>query len=452
MEISSECPLCHSPISQEKFAKVTGIWKTIQEQEKEFKKRKLELEQQRKKILEQIKDKEKKWQKEKEEIEIKWKKKEQEILKKAEQEILKKVENKHKKEITETEKKAIEKGKAEHQKKIDVLIKNTEKLAKEKYEIEKKYREAIKEGKTIQEKGFDFEKQVKVDLEKNFLEDKILPKGKKGDILQIIIYKGREICRILYECKMAKWDDKYVTTLKEAVLFREGEYGIIITSDLKKGKGGFCSFGDNIFAVNPEGVIDFVKFLRDAIIKIESLKITQREKNILMNHLWDYMDSSKFGNSINEVIDKAKELKEILNQEKKVHERIWDKRIDYYDKISKSSLDIRGKVEYILNAKKKIPIIIKQEEIIKNAPLQIISIDGETIIEQKISDKGIDYHERIDEIKKEFPNAYEPWEQGEDDILKKLYSENKSVNEIAQILKRQPGAIKSRLKKWGLLL
>ena len=57
----------------------------------------------------------------------------------------------------------------------------------------------------------------------------------------------------------------------------------------------------------------------------------------------------------------------------------------------------------------------------------------------------------IEEIKERSPRAYEPWKLGEENILKNLYSENKTINEIARILKRQPNAIRSRLNKLGIL-
>ena len=60
------------------------------------------------------------------------------------------------------------------------------------------------------------------------------------------------------------------------------------------------------------------------------------------------------------------------------------------------------------------------------------------------------YHKRLEQIKEGYPNAYDPWEEEEDNKLKNLYLKNISINEIAQILKRQPSAIKSRLKKQGL--
>lgn len=58
------------------------------------------------------------------------------------------------------------------------------------------------------------------------------------------------------------------------------------------------------------------------------------------------------------------------------------------------------------------------------------------------------YHKRLEKIKEKFNNAYEPWKKEEDEMLKSLYySDKKSILEISFILKRQPNAIRSRLKK-----
>lgn len=57
----------------------------------------------------------------------------------------------------------------------------------------------------------------------------------------------------------------------------------------------------------------------------------------------------------------------------------------------------------------------------------------------------------IEKIRVTHPNAYNPWDMEEDSMLKHLYNKNYKVIEIAEKLKRQPGAIRSRLKKNGLL-
>jgi predicted Holliday junction resolvase-like endonuclease len=51
-----------------------------------------------------------------------------------------------------------------------------------------------------------------------------------------------------------------------------------------------------------------------------------------------------------------------------------------------------------------------------------------------------------------FPNAYEPWSEWDDNLLKEKYTAGMNVNELALLLKRNPGKIRSRLKEKGLLL
>ena len=54
----------------------------------------------------------------------------------------------------------------------------------------------------------------------------------------------------------------------------------------------------------------------------------------------------------------------------------------------------------------------------------------------------------IEKIKESYANAYEFWRNEEEEKLLELYNENKSILEIANILKRQPSAIISRLRKF----
>ncbi|MFC1613386.1 PIF1 family DEAD/DEAH box helicase [Patescibacteria group bacterium] len=56
----------------------------------------------------------------------------------------------------------------------------------------------------------------------------------------------------------------------------------------------------------------------------------------------------------------------------------------------------------------------------------------------------------FDDIRKEFPKAYMPWEEEEDNKLKKLFSKEKSISELAKIFGRKKGAISARLKKIGI--
>jgi hypothetical protein len=64
---------------------------------------------------------------------------------------------------------------------------------------------------------------------------------------------------------------------------------------------------------------------------------------------------------------------------------------------------------------------------------------------------GSSYEQRMAEIRRGHPRAYEKWSDEEDATLKKLFRSGSNAKEIAGKLKRQPSAIRSRLAKFGLV-
>lgn len=55
------------------------------------------------------------------------------------------------------------------------------------------------------------------------------------------------------------------------------------------------------------------------------------------------------------------------------------------------------------------------------------------------------------EIRKEYPNAYKKWTENDEIRLRNGYEEGKSIDELAKVFLRKPGAIQSRLRKLGLI-
>jgi hypothetical protein len=64
---------------------------------------------------------------------------------------------------------------------------------------------------------------------------------------------------------------------------------------------------------------------------------------------------------------------------------------------------------------------------------------------------GKSHNERMEEIHKAHPRAYEKWSDCEDDRLRQLFLSQTPVKQIALTLQRQPSAIRSRLTKLNLL-
>lgn len=57
------------------------------------------------------------------------------------------------------------------------------------------------------------------------------------------------------------------------------------------------------------------------------------------------------------------------------------------------------------------------------------------------------YHQRLAQIKSQYPRAYEQWSEEDETLLAEMFLIGRPVDEIATALQRQPGAIRSRLRK-----
>ena len=59
--------------------------------------------------------------------------------------------------------------------------------------------------------------------------------------------------------------------------------------------------------------------------------------------------------------------------------------------------------------------------------------------------------ERLDEIRRAYPNAYLPWTSEQEELLAARHAEGATVAELAEELGRQPGGIEARLEKLELV-
>jgi hypothetical protein len=69
---------------------------------------------------------------------------------------------------------------------------------------------------------------------------------------------------------------------------------------------------------------------------------------------------------------------------------------------------------------------------------------------QKEKPEG-EYAATLEKMRETYPNAYRPWKEADDVLLKQLFAAEMSVKEISRELGRQPGSIRTRLEKWELI-
>ena len=60
-----------------------------------------------------------------------------------------------------------------------------------------------------------------------------------------------------------------------------------------------------------------------------------------------------------------------------------------------------------------------------------------------------EYHERLKRIRISHPNAYNKWTEFDDEMLRQEFANGATVPELSKLFRRQPSAIRSRIRKLG---
>lgn len=68
----------------------------------------------------------------------------------------------------------------------------------------------------------------------------------------------------------------------------------------------------------------------------------------------------------------------------------------------------------------------------------------------RLDETPSDYQARLAAIKAKYPMAYEPWSEEDDALLRAMHAARRSIDAMSEEFQRQPSAIRSRLRKFGL--
>jgi hypothetical protein len=115
--------------------------------------------------------------------------------------------------------------------------------------------------------------------------------------------------------------------------------------------------------------------------------------------------------------------------------------------VHRQSMDIF--VEALSARARKSGLTLSEE---RDGNFVLCSQDGEIVRRiPRDSQTSLDWYFTDTAKRLRFPRHGTKWTTGEDQLLTQLFSEGKTVNELAQLHQRAPGGIRSRLTKLGLL-
>ncbi len=345
-----KCPVCGKPLTQAEYDRALGLWKHKQQhikhleaqreelekaakrREAEFKKLRQEnlrrLEAERRKIKQQeraYQHRAKQQQKEFSEQQAQMRRETQQLLREqardAAQRLKKQrahLERSFKQRMASEIKTGIEQGVEEQRKEFKKQevefrkarnkmgqLENSLKLSANKYdqatEEIKRLKEQLEKGITPQIEGLLEEDRLLAKLRELYPQDKFEHPGKKGDIIQGVLERGKEVGRIVYECKKVKhFDRKHVEQAKEARRMRQADFAVVVTNAFPT-KKQYYFVEKTVFVISPVSLEPITYTLRESLIRMALLRITSAAKERAVQQVYDYLSSSNYNMRINDM-------------------------------------------------------------------------------------------------------------------------------------------------------
>lgn len=214
----------------------------------------------------------------------------------------------------------------------------------------------IRKGSTPQTEGLEFEEKLTARLRREFPTDQVEHKGKGGDVLHRVRFARKVAGIIVYECKRTpRIQTQHVRQARQARQSRDADFAVLVTTGTKRGFSGFAQMG-GVFVVSPLGAVPLAALLRDHIIEMMRARIAKEKRALIADRLVQYITSPHFRNPIEEVIQIASELQDMIKEEAKQHFKIWKRRWEHYQTIQWDSSHVQNNVRLVLHEKQPQPL------------------------------------------------------------------------------------------------
>lgn len=264
--------------------------------------------------------------------------KENDIRLKAEKKLLEE-RSKIEEEVSKREKDKVELKIREYQKQIEDSNKLVDELKRK------------AEQGSMQMQGEVLELALEELLKKEFPFDIIseVAKGVKGaDVVQTVMNEFNKQCGvILYETKRTKsFSEGWIDKLKDDMKDKGANIGIIVTDvmppDMKK-------FGkrNGVWVCMLKEVSSLCFVLREMLVREHSSLVAQENKGDKMNLLYNYLIGEEFKNSVENIVEGFKNMKEEIETEKRAMGRIWKEREKQLEKVISNTIDMYGSIKGI---------------------------------------------------------------------------------------------------------
>lgn len=336
---SQKCPVCGKPLTQEEYDKALGIWKAKHEEIKHLEKERADLKQQaallkkekvearraaktaiaeqKRKLIAELREKQKTMK--------------EEFGKKLDIQISKGITKGVAKQSKELKKKEKEFSRAKN--KMSQL-EHSLKIAlaqKDKGDLEiKRLREQMEKGITPQIEGLLEEAILLEKLKELFPHDQFDHPGKGGDIIQTVMEQNKPVGKIVYECKKVKsFSQSHVQQAAAARELRQANFAVLVTNAFPAKRQSYF-VANTVFVISPVNVEPVTYILRQSLVKIALLKLSNADKMRAVNEVYKYLSGNEYSDKVNGMAYQLLTLAGDLKTEIHTHHQTWKKRYATY--------------------------------------------------------------------------------------------------------------------------
>ena len=207
------------------------------------------------------------------------------------------------------------------------------------------------EGKSAHELGEGSEIDLFEQLRTAFETDRIqrVPKGVNGaDVIHEVVHNGKVCGKIIYDAKNRDaWQNGFAIKLKADKLAQGADHAILSSNKFPKDRSQVHS-QDGVIVANPARVLAIVEILRDQLVRLHELRVSNEERGSKTVELYAFITSEHFKQLVEQVEAQAGKMLDLDTKEQEAHRRIWDQRGKLIRSVQKARSDSAFEIDRII--------------------------------------------------------------------------------------------------------
>jgi len=207
------------------------------------------------------------------------------------------------------------------------------------------------EGKSAHELGEGSEIDLYQELRAAFEFDRIqrVPKGVNGaDVIQEVVHNGKVCGKIIFDAKNRDaWQNAFASKLRADKLAQGADHAILSSNKFPRDKSQIhCQ--DGVIVANPMRVVAIVEILRDQLVRMHELRVSNEERGSKTVELYAFITSEQFRQLVEQVEAQAGKMLDLDTKEQEAHRRVWDQRNKLIRAVQKAKSDLSFEVDRII--------------------------------------------------------------------------------------------------------